>query len=381
MEADNIEQIAVVGAGTMGHGIAEVCALAGLEVGITDIKQEFLDRAMESVSSSLEKLKNKGKISESEKENILGRISTDVDLGKIVSPAELVIEAVPEKMEIKKDVFEGITASAKEEALFATNTSSLSVTNLASITDRPDQFLGLHFFNPPVRMKLVEVVKGKETSRETIDTAMDFAQKLGKKPVYCRKDSPGFIVNAILFPYLLEAVRLKDLEGMDVKNVDSGVVDKLNFPMGPFELLDMVGLDVAREIGEVIDWPLPSTLKQKVEDGELGRKSGLGFYNYEEEGVNYTSQDGKGFDPLPLLGVMINEAGKVLEKKVATADDIDLAMKLGAGLPEGPLSLGKEKGLEAVKKGLKRMSKVNPSEEGIYKPCGPIEEGFSEYEI
>ena len=342
MEADNIEQIAVVGAGTMGHGIAEVCALAGLEVGITDIKQEFLDRAMESVSSSLEKLKNKGKISESEKENILGRISTDVDLGKIVSPAELVIEAVPEKMEIKKDVFEGITASAKEEALFATNTSSLSVTNLASITDRPDQFLGLHFFNPPVRMKLVEVVKGKETSRETIDTAMDFAQKLGKKPVYCRKDSPGFIVNAILFPYLLEAVRLKDLEGMDVKNVDSGVVDKLNFPMGPFELLDMVGLDVAREIGEVIDWPLPSTLKQKVEDGERGRKSGLGFYNYEEEGVNYTSQDGKGFDPLPLLGVMINEAGKVLEKKVATVDDIDLAMKLGAGLPKGPLFLGKE---------------------------------------
>ncbi|MEF8798801.1 MAG: 3-hydroxyacyl-CoA dehydrogenase family protein, partial [Candidatus Bipolaricaulota bacterium] len=261
MEAERIERVAVVGAGTMGHGIAEVCALAGLEVGITDIKEEFLEEAVQSISASLDKLREKEKISSSEADQTMGRVSTDVDLKKIVTPSQLVIEAVPEKMEIKRDVFQEVDEAAGKEAMFATNTSSLSITDLASLTSRPESFFGLHFFNPPVKMKLVEVVKGKETEEEIIDSAMDFARHLGKEPVYCRKDNPGFIVNAILFPYLLEAVRLKESEGLDKKTVDAGVVEKLGFPMGPFELLDMVGLDVAREIGQVISWPVPSGVK------------------------------------------------------------------------------------------------------------------------
>lgn len=381
MEAERIERVAVVGAGTMGHGIAEVCTLAGLEVGITDIKEELLEKAVQSISASLDKLQEKGKISSSEADRAMGRISTDVDLKKIVSPSQLVIEAVPEKMEIKRDVFREVDEAAGEEAMLATNTSSLSITNLASLTSRPESFFGLHFFNPPVKMKLVEVVKGQETKEEIIDSAMDFARHLGKEPVYCRKDNPGFIVNAILFPYLLEAVRLKEHEGLDKRSVDAGVVEKLNFPMGPFELLDMVGLDVAKEIGQVISWPIPSGVKTRVDKNQLGRKTGRGFYDYEGEGVNYNPKDGEGFDPLPLLSVMVNQAAEVLQKKVASAEDIDLAMKLGTGLPEGPIALSDEKGLEALRKGLNYLADINPSAEKLYKPNSPLEEGFGEYEF
>lgn len=381
MEAERIERIAVVGAGTMGHGIAEVCALAGLEVGITDIKEELLEEAVQSISASLDKLQEKGKISSSETDEIMGRISTDVDLKKIVSPSQLVIEAVPEKMEIKRDVFREVDKAAGKEAMLATNTSSLSITNLAALTNRPESFFGLHFFNPPVKMKLVEVVKGRETEKEIIDSAMDFARRLGKEPVYCRKDNPGFIVNAILFPYLLEAVRLKESEGLDKKSVDAGIVEKLGFPMGPFELLDMVGLDVAKEIGQVISWPVPSGVKTKVDKNQLGRKTGRGFYDYEAEGVNYSPEDGEGFDPLPLLSVMVNQAAEVLEKKVASVEDIDLAMKLGTGLPEGPIALSNEKGLEALREGLNFLADINLSTEKLYEPNSPLKEGFGEYEF
>ena len=381
MEAESIERVAVIGAGTMGHGIAEVCALAGLEVGITDIKEELLEEAVQSISASLDKLQEKGKISSSETDQTMGRISTDVDLKKIVSPSQLVIEAVPEKMEIKRDVFREVDKAAGKEAMLATNTSSLSITNLASLTNQPESFFGLHFFNPPVKMKLVEVVKGRETKKEIIDSAMDFARRLGKEPVYCRKDNPGFIVNAILFPYLLEAVRLKESEGLDKESVDAGVVEKLGFPMGPFELLDMVGLDVAKEIGQVISWPVPSGVKTRVDKNKLGRKTGRGFYDYEAEGVNYRPEDGEGFDPLPLLSVMVNQAAEVLEKKVASVEDIDLAMKLGTGLPEGPIALSNEKGLEALREGLNFLADINPSTEKLYEPNSPLKEGFGEYEF
>ncbi|MBS3814056.1 hypothetical protein KGY63_01570 [Candidatus Bipolaricaulota bacterium] len=381
MEAERIERVAVVGAGTMGHGIAEVCALAGLEVGITDIKEEFLEEAVQSISASLDKLREKEKISSSEADQTMGRVSTDVDLKKIVTPSQLVIEAVPEKMEIKRDVFQEVDEAAGKEAMFATNTSSLSITDLASLTSRPESFFGLHFFNPPVKMKLVEVVKGKETEEEIIDSAMDFARHLGKEPVYCRKDNPGFIVNAILFPYLLEAVRLKESEGLDKKTVDAGVVEKLGFPMGPFELLDMVGLDVAREIGQVISWPVPSGVKKRVDKDQLGRKTGRGFYDYEGEGVNYSSGDGEGFDPLPLISVMVNQAAEVLQEKVASAEDIDLAMKMGTGLPDGPIALSDERGLKALREGLNYLADINPSTKELYEPNSPLEEGFGEYEF
>lgn len=377
----DIEKVAVVGAGTMGHGIAEVCALAGLDVGITDVKQELLDRAMESVRKNLGKLANREKISESEKEKALRGMNTDVDLDSIVSPADLAIEAVPEKMEIKRDVFRGIDESAPEDAILATNTSSLSVTELASITSRPEKFLGIHFFNPPVKMKLVEIVEGEETDEEVIRKAMDFARELGKEPVYCRKDSAGFIVNAILFPYLLEAVRLREINDLCKETIDSAVVEKLNFPMGPFELLDMVGLDVAKEIGEVIDWPVPSLVEEKVKKDLLGRKSGEGFYNYRSKGVDYAPEDGEEFDPLPLLALMANQAGEILEKKVASADDIDLAMKLGAGLPKGPITLSEEKGLEKMRRGLSYLSGLGSTSKERYEPSGPLKEGFGEYEF
>ncbi len=381
MEADCIEKVAVVGSGTMGHGIAEVCAIAGLEVGITDVKQEFLDNAMESISASLEKLEEKGKLTSSEREGALNRITTNLSTEIVVAPCQLAIEAVPEKMEIKQNVFHNIDQAIEETALIATNTSSLSVSDLSSEVSKPERFLGIHFFNPPVRMKLVEVIKGAKTEEAAVETAMDFSRRLGKEPVYCRKDSPGFIVNAILFPYLLEAVWLREEEGLNPEVMDSAVVEKLGFPMGPFELLDLVGLDVAKEIGEVIGWPIPPSVEDKVEIGHLGRKSKRGFYDYSAEGPSYSPEEGKDFNPVPLFAVMANESAGVLEEGVASAGDIDLAMELGAGLPEGPIKLAQQKGLQKMREGLEYLAELSSTAEGRYQAYGPLKEGYSEYGV
>jgi len=286
-----IKKVTVLGAGLMGHGIAQVAAqVAKYEVSLRDVKQEFLDNGMKMIRSSLQKFLDKEKMSEEEMDEILGRIHPTVDLREAVMDADLIIEAVPESVDIKKTVLMGVDRVAKKEAVIASNTSSVSITLLASFTRRPERFCGMHFFNPPQLMSLVEVIRGAKTSDETVDIVVEAAKKMGKEPIVVKKDSPGFIVNRVLVPVLNEAVYLVWEEVAGADEIDEAVRLGLNWPMGPLRLLDYVGLDTAlammkvfqKELGDVKFQPCP-LLEQMVKAGLLGRKSGKGFYDWEKK--------------------------------------------------------------------------------------------------
>ena len=290
MRGVEIRKVAVLGAGLMGHGIAQVAAqVAKYEVSLRDVRQEFLDKGMKMIRGSLQKFVDKEKISEEEMNETLGRIHPTLDLREAVADADLIIEAVPENVEVKKSVFVEIEKFAKEDAIIASNTSSISITLLASATRRPEKFCGMHFFNPPQLMKLVEVVRGAKTSDETVDVVVEVAKKMGKEPVVVKKDSPGFIVNRILISALNEALYLVWEGVADRDEIDKAVRLGLNWPMGPLTLLDHVGLDTTlailkvfqRELGELKYRPCP-LLTQMVRAGLLGRKTGKGFYDWEK---------------------------------------------------------------------------------------------------
>jgi len=229
-----VRKVAVLGAGLMGHGIAQVAAQVGkYEVNLRDIKQEFIDKGMEMINRSLQIYLRKEKITKGEVNQILRRIHPTLDLKEAVSDADLIVEAAPEKVEIKKGVFSEVDKLAQKDALIVSNTSSISITDLASATKRPEKCCGMHFFNPPQLMKLVEIVRGTRTSDETIQTVMDVSHKMGKETVLVKKDCPGFIVNRILIPALNEAAVLL-WEGIaDREDIDKAIKLGLNWPMGP----------------------------------------------------------------------------------------------------------------------------------------------------
>jgi len=286
-----IRKVAVLGAGLMGHGIAQVAAqVAKYEVSLRDVRQELLDGGMTMIRGSLLRFVDKGKISEEEMSETLDRIHPTIDLKEAVADADLIIEAVPENLEIKKRVFVEVEKLAGSDAIIVSNTSSISINELASAMHRPERFCGLHFFNPPQLMKLVEVVRGTETSDETVDAAVEAAKRMGKEPVVVKKDSPGFVVNRILIPALNEALYLVWDGVADRDEIDKAVRLGLNWPMGPLTLLDHVSLDTTlaileifqRELGDVKYRPCP-LLVQMVRAGLLGKKTGKGFYDWEKK--------------------------------------------------------------------------------------------------
>ena len=285
------KNVTVLGAGLMGHGIAQVAAqVAKYEVNLRDVKQEFLDNGMKMIRGSLQKFLDKEKISKEEMDKILGRIHSTVDLREAVANADLIIEAVPENVDIKRTVLMEVDGAAKKDAVITSNTSSVSITLLASFIQRPERFCGMHFFNPPQLMSLVEVVRGAKTSDETVNVVVEVARKMGKEPIVVKKDSPGFIVNRVLVPVLNEAVYLVWDEVADPNEIDEAMRLGLNWPMGPLRLLDYVGLDTAlammkvfqKELDDVKFQPCP-LLEQMVKAGLLGRKSGKGFYDWKKK--------------------------------------------------------------------------------------------------
>lgn len=284
-----VRRIAVLGAGLMGHGIAQVAAQAGYEVYMRSRRQTTIDEGMNMIRTSLQKLVSKGQIQEQQMRETLERLRSTTDLNEAIKNADLIIETVAEDVELKKALIGEVDASAPAHAIIASNTSSISITELGSATKRPEKFCGMHFFNPPQLMKLVEVIRGANTSDETIQTVLEVAHKMGKETVLVKKDYPGFIVNRILIPALNEAVALYSEGVADRDDIDKAVKLGLNWPMGPLMLLDYVGLDTTLSIAEVLERELGERfhphpgLKQMVKANMLGRKTGKGFYDWKQK--------------------------------------------------------------------------------------------------
>lgn len=281
-----MEKIFVLGAGTMGAGIVQAFAQKGYEVIVRDIKDEFVQRGLSGINKNLSKLVSKGKITEEAKEEILSRISGTTDMN-LAADCDLVVEAAIENMEIKKEIFAELDGICKKEAILASNTSSLSITEVASATSRPDKVIGMHFFNPAPVMKLVEIIRGMATSQETFDAVKNLSLEIGKEPVEV-KEAPGFVVNRILIPMINEASFILQEGIASVEDIDTAMKFGANHPMGPLALGDLIGLDVCLAIMDVLynetgdnKYRASSTLRKYVRAGWLGRKSGRGFYNYK----------------------------------------------------------------------------------------------------
>ena len=282
-----IEKVGVLGCGLMGAGIAEVCARAGFETVVREVEESFLDQGLARIQRSLDKAVEKEKIDAAQRESTLERLTGTTDLDQLAD-CDLIIEAIVENIEEKSRTFAALDELVKESAIFASNTSSLTITEIAMATSRTERFVGLHFFNPVPIMKLVEVVKTLMTSDEVMATAREFVRALGKEPVSCQ-DNSGFIVNRLLVPYLLDAIRALEEGVGSIEDIDKAMRLGCGYPMGPLTLLDFVGLDTTYYIANIMfeefrekRFAPPPLLKKMVLAGRLGRKAGRGFYDYSK---------------------------------------------------------------------------------------------------
>ncbi|MDA8720217.1 3-hydroxyacyl-CoA dehydrogenase [Nitrosopumilus sp.] len=369
-----VKNITVLGSGVMGHGIAQVSATAGYNVVLRDIKQEFLDKAMEKIKWSLDKLVSKEKISKEEGDSIFSRITPIVDLNEAVKNAELVIEVVPEIMDLKKSVYAELDKAANPEVVFASNTSTLPITEIANTTSRPEKFIGIHFFNPPQLMKLVEVIPGEKTSQEITDLTLEYVKSVNKQAVVCRKDVPGFIINRLFIPMVHEACYAQDRTNSTLEEIDSAVKFKLGFPMGIFELADFTGMDVIHKATvemhlrdkKVIN-PHP-TVEKMFDEKKLGQKSGEGYYKYSDdkyERVALSEELAEKFNPIQLVANILNNAAWLITNGASDIGEIEKAAQLGLGLKKPLFETAKEIGIKNI---VDELNKLAEKHGDFYKP-------------
>jgi len=380
MKVEDIKKIAVMGAGDMGHGIAEVALLAGYKVSMRDIEQRFVDRGLTRIKDSLTKLVEKQKITADNEKAMLANIQTFVDVGDAVKDADFIIEAVPEVLKLKEEVFKALDKFALKHAILASNTSNMSISDIAEHTNRQPQVVGMHFFNPAVLMKLVEVIKGNKTSEETMQVTYDLALKMNKVPVRVEKDSPGFIYNRVNAPtgIFLNAIIANNIakpEEIDAK------MRKIGMPMGPYELMDYVGLDVyyhgANYFAETLspDYKPPKWLKDLIDANTLGKKSGKGIFDWSkgrpEIDLSKAKED---FDPTDMIAIQVNEATKLLEEGVANSpEDIDKAVVNGGGSAFGVFQMAKGIGYDKLAARLEELAKKFNTK--VFEPTKTLKSG------
>ena len=368
-----LEKAAVIGAGAMGSGIAQVLSQAGLKVVLKDVKPEFVERGLKNIRRMYDSRVKREALTAEEADKLFENIKGTVSFDDIDNPY-IVIEAALEEIDVKLEVFKKLDEICPAKTILATNTSALSISEIASITKRADKVLGMHFFNPAQTMKLVEVIPGVQTSKETVDTAMDLCRELKKEPVHV-KECPGFLVNRVLFPYMNEALWALQEGKVGPLEIDQKVVE-FGLPMGPLTLFDMTGIDICSHVVQFLYEeygprfsPAP-LLKIMVEEGALGQKSGAGFYVHDKDNpvgkgeskpvnpkladyikkANASLKDNKvsskPFEAERVILPMFNEAVYALMEDVVKPADVDVAMKYGCGLKRGLLTLASDKGLD-----------------------------------
>lgn len=370
-----MKTISVIGAGTMGHGIAQLAAIAGYRVFLNDMKQEFIDKGMELIKWSINKYVEKKRITEEEAKEVLGRLLPELDLIKAVEAADIIIEAVFEDLEIKQDLMRKIDGHLKEGAVMATNTSTLPITEISKPLSHPENAIGMHFFNPPQLMPLIEVIRGEKTSDRTLETIVDLSKEMGKDVVVCNKDVPGFIVNQILGAIYSEAAWMVSRGEVEFIAIDSAMKYRQNLPMGIFELADYTGIDVIfraqkyfKQKGLVAEYP--SIWEQKFKANEYGVKTGKGFYTYEKgtrskDGLDIPRDAGTNVDLVQVFAGAINVGAKILREEIASREDADKSIVLGLGYPKGILKMADEFGLDKVVDKLRELQQKHGDQ---YKP-------------
>lgn len=371
MNVEEIKKIAQIGAGVMGHGIAQVAAMAGYDVALMDVSRAALDQAMKLINTSLSKLVEKKKITEEQKNAVLGKIKPTTDLKEAVKDADYVIEAIFESLPLKKEIFMALDAAAPEHAILASNTSTIPATLLADVTSRPEKVIDMHWFNPPPLMQLIEIMPGEKTSEETINVTVELSKKLGKTPIVLKKDVWGYVTSRMALSFIYEGVWDLERGVAESKEIDAAVRYTLGFPMGPLELADLVGIDVGQETDEIfeelseahpkyVEGPMvraPPTIKEYTDKGWHGMKSGRGFYEYPGPGVykrvEIPEELKEKYDPTRFISTLVNVAAYLLRTEVSTRDDIDAMMKLGLGYPKGIFQFADELGASKIVETLK----------------------------
>jgi enoyl-CoA hydratase/3-hydroxyacyl-CoA dehydrogenase len=373
MATQPLRKAAVIGAGSMGHGIAQLLIMTGTDVTIVDVNDEILAKSRQKIQWSIEKFVEKRTVNKTDADAAMARLHTTTNMNEAFTDADLIIEAAPENLEMKKKLFAQMEQAAPKHTIFGSNTSTLSITELGKVTSRPDKVVGLHFFNPPQMMPLLEIIKGAQTSEETTKFALDLAKKLGKTPVLVKKDVRGFIVNGILAAVFNEAFWAVERKEATRDEIDAAMKYQAGFPMGIFELADFVGLDILNSVAREMEDALGARAKAcpiyqpLVKAGKLGQKTGEGFYSWSTGRPRIPFELADKFDPNRLYTMAANAAAWLVHDDVASPADIDTAMKFGTGWPSGPCELADKMGIDAVVKNLNELHAKHP--EPMYEPC------------
>lgn len=378
-KSKNVERVAVIGTGLMGSGIAQAFAMGGYPVSLLSRSKASLEKAFQEIEWSLNKFVEKQTLGKNEATAALSKIQTTTSYDEALENVDLVVESVSENMELKKSIFSKIDETAPSAAIIATNTSTLSVTEMGNATTRPEKTVGMHWFIPPPLTKLIEVIKGGDTSNQTVNAIVEVSKKLGKTPIICKKDASGFIVSRILVAVFNEAFWTYSRGEATKEEIDASTKHVGGFPMGWFELVDYVGVDIEYDVSKILYEahgerfrPCLNLTEPLVAENRLGRKSGNGFYDWTKGRPSIPAELAGKYDVERSWAVAVNEAAYMILEEVAEPESIDVGMKLGTGWMHGPCEYADNRGLDSIIAKLEESYSRYPTQ--LYKPSPLLKE-------